>query len=58
MKQIMPLHIKPFHPLLVAFVLLAIAMIFFFCSKPLSAENTGYETSDGAGAFHTPLMCI
>ena len=50
--------IKPVHTLLVAFALLAIAVILFFCSIPVSYEDRHPETSEGAGFFHSPLMCI
>ncbi|MES2002935.1 MAG: hypothetical protein V4450_00335 [Bacteroidota bacterium] len=50
--------IKPVHPLLAAFVLLAIATLLFFFSKPVSVETRQMETSEGAGLFHSPLMCI
>lgn len=61
MQQIqpnIPFPIKPVHALLAAFVLLAIATVLFFYSKPVTAENSHYETSEGAGSFHSPLMCI
>jgi hypothetical protein len=58
MKHSLPIHIKPVHTLLAAVVLLAMAIMLFFYSIPVSVEKKGYETSEGAGSFHSPLMCI
>ncbi len=52
-------YIKPVHPLLAALVLLAISLLFFFWSNPVSLENNHTETSEeGAGSYHSPLLCI
>jgi hypothetical protein len=58
MRLHLPFHIKPVHTLLAAFALLAIASILFFYSKSVTVENTHSETSEGAGSFHSPLICI
>jgi hypothetical protein len=58
MRLKLPFHIKPVHTLLAAFALLAIATLLFFYSKPVPVENRHSETSEGAGSFHSPLMCI
>ncbi|MEO8171824.1 MAG: hypothetical protein ABI581_02030 [Sediminibacterium sp.] len=58
MRLKLPFHLKPVHTLVAVFALLAIATMFFFCSKPVPAENGHTETSEGAGSIHSPLMCI
>jgi hypothetical protein len=59
MRLFSPTHIKPVYPLLAALVLLAISLLFFFWSKPVSLEQRHTETSeDGAGSYHSPLLCI
>ncbi|MES2374592.1 MAG: hypothetical protein V4557_18595 [Bacteroidota bacterium] len=58
MQLNLPFHIKPVHTLLAAFALLAIAVMLFFYNNPVAAENRHSDTSEGAGAFHSPLMCI
>jgi hypothetical protein len=53
------IDMKPVHPLLAALVLLAISLLFFFWSNPVSMENKHTETSEeGAGSYHSPLLCI
>ncbi len=49
--------IKPVHSLLAALVLLAIATLFFFFNTTESNEKKQADTSEGAGIFHSPLLC-
>lgn len=58
MKPFAPSCIKPVHTLLAVFVLLAMAIVLFLCSRQVLMEKSYHETSEGAGSFHSPLICI
>jgi hypothetical protein len=51
-------YLKPVHTLLAVFVLLVVAILLFSYSKPVSVNKIRSEASEGAGSFHSPLMCI